>query len=507
MAYGIHDLELTGLQVKTILSVHISHRPGEHGKMELTADMGENNMDLPIHETGSGQAVTLCGRRKGVRELLFCGTITKLTAQSMGNSCHVKLTARTWSYRMDIRKKSRSFQDTAMTYGALAAKIVGEYPGAEYQLLFADVPLGEIAVQYQETDWQFLKRMLSARHIPLVCSEVRENLCVYAGVARIPAHMDTISVESVWKDMDELSYWREVGERVGDVDFITYRVKLDNQVSLYSDITFRGRELSVGEVEYLTIGSTVYEFITLQKKEGILQKPIYPMQLVGTAIEGTIREVQGENVKIHLKIDDKYPGNDCYWFPFSTPSSSSDGSGWYCMPEVGDQVRVYFPSKKTGDVIAISAVSSYQPQEEAVKSRSGAETGKPVRSAVSKDGGIKQEGDIAFAENGRRKMMTAFGVESMGGEVTAAFKAERIRKAATADLRTENKMRTMTKVLGAVGMEKEAAANFRTESVINEAAANFRTETAIKEAAGNRKADNKKGIAAPAVKSGKEGIR
>lgn len=36
MAYGIHDLELKGLQVKTILSVHISHKPGEHGVMELT---------------------------------------------------------------------------------------------------------------------------------------------------------------------------------------------------------------------------------------------------------------------------------------------------------------------------------------------------------------------------------------------------------------------------------------------------------------------------------------
>ena len=47
MAYGIHDLELKGLQVKTILSVRIGHIAGGHGTMELTADMGENNMDIP----------------------------------------------------------------------------------------------------------------------------------------------------------------------------------------------------------------------------------------------------------------------------------------------------------------------------------------------------------------------------------------------------------------------------------------------------------------------------
>lgn len=367
MAYGIHDLDLAGLQVKTILSVHISHEPGEHGLMELTADMGEKNMDTPIQETGNGKKVVLYGKRDGEKAIIFSGVITKLTSKSMGKSCHVKLTARSWSYQMDIKKKARSFQDTSMTYGALVSQITGEYPGAECQILFADVQLGEIAVQYQETDWQFLKRMLSAMHVPLVCSEVRENLCVYAGTAQIPAQMDVISVEGAWKDMDELAYWKEIGEEIADTDVIGYRIKLDNRIPLYSDIAFRSRQLTAEKIEYLTIGSTVYEFVTLRRKSGILQKPIYPMQLVGTAFEGTVKEVQGENMKIHLQIDDAYSGDDCYWFPFSTPSASPDGSGWYCMPEVGDRVRVYFPSKRTGDVIAISAVNDRLAEEEKPK--------------------------------------------------------------------------------------------------------------------------------------------
>lgn len=367
MAYGIHDLELTGLKVKTILSVHISHEPGEHGLMELTADMGESNLDTPIQQTGNGQKVVLSGKRDGQKTVLFSGVITNLTAQSMGKSCHVNLTARSWSYQMDIKKKSRSFQDTSMTYGALVSQIVGEYSGAESKILFADVALGEIAVQYQETDWQFLKRMLSALHVPLVCSEVRENLCVYAGVAQIPAKMETISVDGAWKDMDEFAYWNEMGESVADADAICYRIKLDNGIPLYSDVVFRSRQLTAEKIEYLTIGSTVYEFVTIRNKQGVRQKPIYPMQLVGTAFEGTVKDVQGENMKIHLRIDDDYPGDDCYWFPFSTPSASPDGSGWYCMPEIGDTIRVYFPSKKTGDVIAISAVNECPPSEDAPK--------------------------------------------------------------------------------------------------------------------------------------------
>ena len=407
MAYGIHDLELKGLSVKTILSVHINHEPGEHGLMELTADMGEKNLDTPIQETGNGEKVVLYGRRDGEKTVIFSGVITKLTSKSMGKSCHVTLTARSWSYQMDIKKKARSFQNTSMTYGALVSQITGEYSGAECQILFADVPLGEIAVQYQETDWQFLKRMLSALHVPLVCSEVRENLCVYAGTAQIPARMDVISVEGAWKDMDELAYWKEIGEEITDTDVIGYRIKLNNRIPLYSETTFRSRQLTAEKIEYFTIGSTVYEFVTLKRKSGILQKPIYPMQLVGTAFEGTVKEVQGENMKIHLQIDDAYPGDDCYWFPFSTPSASSDGSGWYCMPEVGDRVRVYFPSKRTGDVIAISAVNDRLAEEETPKDwvkedgvvvpvKRGAKEGSSVRVPIMTSGAVLGK---AFAGN------------------------------------------------------------------------------------------------------------
>lgn len=361
MAYGVHDLRLSGLQVKTILTVDISHRPGEHGVMELTADLGEVNGDVPVQETGSGQKVTLTGVKAGKQELLFSGVITRFIVESMGRSFHVRLTAKTHSYLMDSLKKSRSFQDTSMTCGTLIGQIIKEYPGAECQILFPDKALGEIAVQYQETDWEFIKRMLSAWHIPVVCSEVRENLSLYAGIAAIPAQMDIIAAEDVWKDMDELSYWKEIGENVQDTDYITYRLRLDNRVSLYSDVSYRGKTLVVEAVEYQTLGGTVYELVTLRKRSGILQRPIYPMQLVGSALDGNILDIRGEDVRIHLNIDDAYQGNDCYWFPYSTPSASSDGSGWYCMPEKGDKVRIYFPSKRTGEVIAISAVSSYKP--------------------------------------------------------------------------------------------------------------------------------------------------
>lgn len=373
MAYSIHDLELAGLQIKTILSVHIFHKPGEHGVLEILADMGEENGDFPIQEAGSRHKITLYEKRNGTRRTLFCGVIVNLEVKSSGKSYHALIKAYTNSYLMDIKKKSRSFQDTSMTIGALFSHILKEYKG-KYQVLISDRAIGEIAVQYRETDWQFLKRVLSQWNIPLVSSEVREEICLYCGVAHIPNNMEIISVERIWKDIEALDYWKEAGKGLKNNAFIFYKLKLDNYMELYSEVEYQNENFSVAEIEYKNIGNVLYEFVTLQNASGILQKSIYPMELVGSALEGNILNVKGEKVQIHLKIDDGCQGNDCYWFPFSTPSASQDGSGWYCMPEKGDQVRVYFPSKRTGDVVAVSAVSTYNPIPSMQKSTGGSGT-------------------------------------------------------------------------------------------------------------------------------------
>ena len=43
------------------------------------------------------------------------------------------------------------------------------------------------------------------------------------------------------------------------------------------------------------------------------------------------------------------------WYSFSTVYSSADGTGWYCMPEIGDTVRLYFPTSKEQEAYVVSA--------------------------------------------------------------------------------------------------------------------------------------------------------
>ena len=54
--------------------------------------------------------------------------------------------------------------------------------------------------------------------------------------------------------------------------------------------------------------------------------------------------------------------------------SSSDGSGWYCMPEIGDTVRVYCPDGDDGHAYAISSVHESVNQGQMAQSNFGQST-------------------------------------------------------------------------------------------------------------------------------------
>ncbi len=50
---------------------------------------------------------------------------------------------------------------------------------------------------------------------------------------------------------------------------------------------------------------------------------------------GTVLDVKGEQVKLHLAIDKEQPKEKAHWFPFAPPT----GNVMYCIPQVGTNAR------------------------------------------------------------------------------------------------------------------------------------------------------------------------
>ena len=66
-------------------------------------------------------------------------------------------------------------------------------------------------------------------------------------------------------------------------------------------------------------------------------------KIIGASMKGNVTAVKKDTVKVVLMEDETGGWAGQKWFAYSTIYSSPDGTGWYCMPEKGDSVRLIFP--------------------------------------------------------------------------------------------------------------------------------------------------------------------
>ena len=78
---------------------------------------------------------------------------------------------------------------------------------------------------------------------------------------------------------------------------------------------------------------------------------------------GQIAAAKRDRVQVDMEIDNGGKEGEHYWFPYSTVASSPDGSGWYCMPENGESVRVYFPVADEKEAYVVTNIKAHEPKE------------------------------------------------------------------------------------------------------------------------------------------------
>lgn len=358
MAYDLSELKLEGIKIQKLNDCRICQETGEHAELCLCAYVEEDTFE----EVKSLQPVRLYVEGEQ-EQTLFCGVLTDLEETSAGGLEEICLKAKSYTYLMDIKKKSRTFQDTSMTYTQLLASVLSEYGDGDFIHAVSDRPVGELVVQYQETDWSFLKRIFSRIYSPLTGDMRFPAIRVWAGVPAGDGEVTDYELKEINHDFQRCAALRETGYEIRDADGMQCTVETGKLCGMFARCRIHGVSMTVESVQGCMEHGLFRTEAVVGRTEGIVQMPRFPMHLVGLALEGTVLDVKGEHVRLHFDIDGEREGGDQYWFPYSTPSSSPDGSGWYCMPEKGDRLRVYFPTKQMKDVLAISAVSSYEGKE------------------------------------------------------------------------------------------------------------------------------------------------
>lgn len=293
--------------------------------------------------------------------LIMDGYIKDFQVLSMREGYYVKIVLKSHTYEMDLVKNIVPYQDASQTMKEIVEITMGKYPG--YECSFLEKPgkcVDQFLVQYQETDWEFCKRIASQVNAKILPTVISEGPGITIGIPNSGRYQAM--------DYDELAYlWED------DQDGIQIKTRefyeLGSQVQCDGD-TYYVFKSTLAYVK----GRFMNEYI-LKRKEAFSRKEYYNMKVIGASLEGTVMEVLADQVKVNL-MGEKV----CRLFDYATIYSSPDGTGWYCMPEIGDRVRVYFPSSEEKEAYVISSThestesgARTNPDEKSIKNKFGKE--------------------------------------------------------------------------------------------------------------------------------------
>ena len=399
------DLFLSTMEVAYFIDVKIKQYPGKHAslyvKAVLDSDMDENDFH------GISDNVSLQYWKDEEAHVLFYGVIDDLFLDRDGEGKILVLTAWDATMQMDIQRKKRIFQNPEMGVHQLVSEVMKTYIGSDYKIHVPDVPIGQLVVQYEETDWEFLKRFLSKYNEMLYSDTTFPDIRFEAGLSPHPEAYCWDALPFVLsQDLDKF-----VELKVNGMDQLTgsqntmFEVASYDVVTIGSQVIYKGSPWFVESTERIMENGLLKSVYRLRQREGLKVLPYFNQNITGVSMDGTISGVQRDRVQVEMEIEAGDGGSERYWFPFSTVAASSDGSGWYCMPEAGESVRVYFPTDDEKEAYVVTAIKSHEPDAGNPNDPMGNPNVRNIETAQGNQVQFTEEGVVIAAGEGKGSIL------------------------------------------------------------------------------------------------------
>ena len=399
------ELFLSTMEVAYFIDVKIKQYPGKHAslyvKAVLDSDMDENDFH------GISDNVSLQYWKDEEAHVLFYGVIDDLFLDRDGEGKILVLTAWDATMQMDIQRKKRIFQNPEMGVHQLVSEVMKTYIGSDYKIHVPDVPIGQLVVQYEETDWEFLKRFLSKYNEMLYSDTTFPDIRFEAGLSPHPEAYCWDALPFVLsQDLDKF-----VELKVNGMDQLTgsqntmFEVASYDVVTIGSQVIYKGSPWFVESTERIMENGLLKSVYRLRQREGLKVLPYFNQNITGVSIDGTISGVQRDRVQVEMEIEAGDGGSERYWFPFSTVAASSDGSGWYCMPEAGESVRVYFPTDDEKEAYVVTAIKSHEPDAGNPNDPMGNPNVRNIETAQGNQVQFTEEGVVIAAGEGKGSIL------------------------------------------------------------------------------------------------------
>ena len=404
---------ISSFAMEKILDFQTWEDPGEHARGNFRLLLSENGTDInsmnaPIQLLGQGNTAGA----------LFSGYPEKVEIKEERGYRIADIQAVSGTILLDQKKSNRVFQKKVQTYMGIASAVTADTEHSACILPGSDMRTGGTLIQYQETDWRFLKRMASQLGLPLVPDTSYYYPRFYLG---LPEGEKRELGEIISCDLCfDGRYYAVSGKCLVDrEDFICYDVVTRTSLSLGDRVTYEGRELLVSRKKTeLAGGEVIFTYRLAGNSYTWVPWEDNP-DYTGMSFVGSIVGTQGEQVEVAFDIDKTAAGGNRYGFAPAT------GNLMYCMPQKGTKTSLYIGNGDEAQGIATGCIRTNgstcegtgSPEKKSFRSEHGKGMDLyPQRMGL--DGG--ETGKITFEDE------TGTTIESNGGLVLMAKEGIRL---------------------------------------------------------------------------------
>lgn len=323
----------TDIPLTSVADFRIRWEVNRHASLRLQGDLSYEEALKCQNDDFSNRKVAVKYDHNNREYILFHGYIKELELLFEGQTATLQLECISASWKLDIMKKSRSFQNEDITYAALAKQIAADAKADTIAICGKDQTISGALIQCQETDWEFLVR-LSSQLNKFIISDVSTGKPAFwfgmrkgAGVTLITEHVQTEMFDQYTKE-------------------VIYKINSKEVYELGDWTEFKGRRLIVLDRTVCFHQQELMFTYTLGQAAYLEQQIQFNKTMQGRGFCGIVKQVSGEMIKIELAIDDNRE-SILHWYPWIPET----GNIMYAMPEIGSPAVLTIPGRDERDAV------------------------------------------------------------------------------------------------------------------------------------------------------------
>lgn len=394
-AVDVGHIRVVPYEIITINELEIKQKINEHASVTLKGIMRPDVVNGYLNDTRQEKTIKISQVNDSGAQvrIFFDGIVTKFQTEYLNGVHNVEINALSYTSLLDVKKELRTFQ-SGYELNNLFRDFNRQYNIFIISTLALKILNQEFKMQYQETNWEFLKRMAPIFDAVLIpnASENQLNFLDVNSKRDRQRQRQKLTVVSFDSDIQNLADYYTINgnQKNSNIlmnNFIFRNISSYQYAIVGEEVTLNigGDYLVIIEIKTTLSGGQLKHSYTLCNSLVLFAKvQIFNNQIAGTSLFGEVVGVKQDKVQVKFDIDDcreapnanqqnvtnancnaisRSDNQGYFWFPYYSIYASEKNIGWYCMPEIGDEARIYFPnhSEKNGFVISSFKKGTYTP--------------------------------------------------------------------------------------------------------------------------------------------------